>query len=378
MGLIVGIDASRCRSGGAQSHIIGILNTLVPERHGICSVHIWSYASLLAKVPNRPWLTKHNPEFLERSLISQLWWQAVLLSREAKAVQCDVLFAADASTVCSFHPMVVLSQDMLSYEPGVMQHFGWGISRLRLRVILFVQNCAFKRAQGVIFLTRYAGRVIQNSCGKLEKVAYIPHGIDDVFESVERIPASAMHDMPSIRCLYVSNAAPYKHQWQVVKAVELLRSEGYPIDLELVGGGSGAAQRRLDKQIALSDPYRIYVTQKDFVRQEKLTDILRQADIFVFASSCENMPVTLLEGMAAGLPIACSNRGPMPEVLEDGGVYFDPERPTEIAAAIRSLIDDNTMCNRLSRRAKELSNQFTWARCSFETFKFLVEHRAHQ
>ena len=35
------------------------------------------------------------------------------------------------------------------------------------------------------------------------------------------------------------------------------------------------------------------------------------------------MPNTLVEAMASGLPIACSDRGPMPEVLGDGGVLFD-------------------------------------------------------
>jgi len=44
----------------------------------------------------------------------------------------------------------------------------------------------------------------------------------------------------------------------------------------------------------------------------------------------------LVEAMASGLPIACSNRGPMPEVLGDAGVYFDPEDPHDIARALRT------------------------------------------
>jgi glycosyltransferase involved in cell wall biosynthesis len=52
------------------------------------------------------------------------------------------------------------------------------------------------------------------------------------------------------------------------------------------------------------------------------------------------MPNILLEAMAAGLPIACSNRGPMPEVLGTAGLYFNPENPAEIACAIRTVIDE--------------------------------------
>ena len=56
----------------------------------------------------------------------------------------------------------------------------------------------------------------------------------------------------------------------------------------------------------------------------------KDADLGVFASSCENLPIILIEKMASGLPIACSNKGPMPEVLGSAGVYFDPENSYEI------------------------------------------------
>ena len=85
------------------------------------------------------------------------------------------------------------------------------------------------------------------------------------------------------------------------------------------------------------------------------------------------MPVTLLEAMAAGLPIACSSRGPMPEVLEDGGVYFDSEDPDSIAAAIEDLITDPRKRTRLAARAKELSHQYSCPRCARETFSFIAQ-----
>jgi glycosyltransferase involved in cell wall biosynthesis len=100
---------------------------------------------------------------------------------------------------------------------------------------------------------------------------------------------------------------------------------------------------------------------------------LASNDLFVFASSCENLPVTLLEAMAVGLPIACSNRGPMPEVLEDGGVYFDPENAVSIANAVEQIIVDSTLRTRIATKAKSLSEQYSWARCADETWKFIVE-----
>jgi glycosyltransferase involved in cell wall biosynthesis len=365
----LGIDASRNRSGGAIAHLTGILSAGSPIDHGFSTVHVWSYRNLLDRLPERPWLVKHAPPALEAGLPSQLLWQATSLRRSALEAGCDVLFTTDASTFCRFSPSVVLSQDMLSYEPGVMASFGYGRARARLLAILFAQNAAFRRADGVIFLTRYVGRVIQESCGRLSNVAYVPHGVDDSFRS----PPRAKQETSPVKCVYVSNAEMYKHQWVVVEAIELLRKRGHPVTLDLIGGGDGPAQALLDAQIRRSDPHGEYVTQVGKVPSSQLPALLSDADIFVFASSCENMPVTLLEGMACGLPIACSDRGPMPEVLEDGGVFFDPENPESVAAAIEQLLGDPDLRMRVARRAHELAGQYTWARCADETFDFIAQ-----
>ena len=85
------------------------------------------------------------------------------------------------------------------------------------------------------------------------------------------------------------------------------------------------------------------------------------------------MPNTLIEGMSSGLPIACSNRGPMPEILKDGGVYFDPENVEEIEKAILKIIVDPFERMSISKKALELSNFYNWKRCSRETFEYLIE-----
>lgn len=371
--IAVGIDASRCRSGGAQAHIYGIISEGNPFAYGIREVHLWAPSSLLERLPDRPWLVKHNPQHLERSLAKQLWWQATLLSKMLKQANCDVLFTADASTLCRFRPMVVLSQDMLSYEPGVMRYFGFGYERLRLLAILWLQNTAFRRAAGVIFLTQYTGSLIQKSCGSLQRVAYIPHGVSDKFRSTQPLrPWPLTNDRP-IRLLYISPVLQYKHQWQVVKAVGLLRKFGYNLNLTLLGGGSGAAQRQLNAQVAESDPEKQFVKQVGSIPYDAIPGYLADTDIFIFASSCENMPVTLLEAMASGLPIACSDRGPMPEVLEDAGEFFDPEDPESIAAALEILLVDSEMRQQLASCAKALSERYSWARCASETWSFIVK-----
>lgn len=155
--------------------------------------------------------------------------------------------------------------------------------------------------------------------------------------------------------------------------MEIIRNKGIDLQLDLVGGGKGKARDLLERQINKSDPDNLFVEQHEFLPRKILPGFLSNADLFIFASSCENMPNTLIEAMAAGLPIACSNRGPMPEVLKNGGVYFNPEDPVSIAKAIDDLIKNGTKRAVLSKRAKELSRQYSWKRCAHETFSFIVK-----
>jgi glycosyltransferase involved in cell wall biosynthesis len=371
MGIVVGIDASRNRSGGAKVHLSGILHNGDPAAHGIDTVHVWSYRSLLAALPDVPWLVKHSPPALEGSLLRQVWWQYHHLPGEARARGCRVLLNTDAGTVCPFRPSAVMSRDMLSYEPGEMRRYGASKARLRLILLRYIQASSLKRADAAIFLTNYAARVIQTVTGPLARVSIIPHGLGAGFRR-----AAAASDWPQprerpIRCLYVSNAAMYKHQWNVVRAIGVLRERGFDIALVLAGGGSGRAQTLLDRTIEEIDPQREFVQTLGFVQHDELPALLASADLFVFASSCENMPNTLVEAMAAGLPIACSDRGPMPEILQEAGVYFDPEDVPSIADAVARIVSDPELRTRIAERARTLSGQYSWERCAKETWTLL-------
>ena len=369
----LGINASRARSGGAVAHLVGVLKEARPIDFGIEKVHIWGYRTLLDALPEQPWLIKHAPAELDFSLLRQMLWERFHLPKELSKSGCSILLNVDAGSVCRFKPAITMSRDMLSYEPGEIERYGMSKARLRLIALRYVQNASMRAADGVIFLTHYAADIIQRSCGKLVNVAHVPHGVGEQFQVSENKPQWPSEEEREISCLYISNALPYKHQWYVVDAIAQLRKRGIKLKLTLVGGGEGTAQARLERQITKSDPTNEFVTQREFVPQHTLPDFLAQADLFIFASSCENMPNTLVEAMAAGIPIACADRGPMPEVLQDGGVYFDPENPESIAAAILNLITNSDRRTRLAARAKELSRQYSWPRCADETFAFIAQ-----
>lgn len=367
--IVVGIDASRNRSGGAIRHLVGILGSGDPRAHGIAEVHVWSYPALLDSLGNPEWLVKHNPPALSGGILGQVWWQRHHLPREVRKAGVDILLNTDAGTVCRSRPAVVMSRDMLSYEPGEMSRYWFSAWWLRLLALRYIQAWSLRKADGAIFLTRYAADVIQRVTGRIHRIAIVPHGVGSEFRDAQTCRRPS--DGP-LRCLYVSPVDLYKHQWHVVRAIAELRHRGHNVTLTLTGGGDPRAERLLANELRRSDPRGEFVTQIGFLRQDKLPATLAEADVFIFASSCENMPNTLVEAMATGLPIASSDRGPMPEVLQDAGLYFDPENASSIAAAIERMLDPDLRAE-LGRRASAGAARYSWARCAAETWAFLRE-----
>jgi glycosyltransferase involved in cell wall biosynthesis len=376
MNFVVAIDASRNRSGGAIAHLRGILGASDPRKYGVSAVHVWSYEALLDQLPNSPWLVKHSPKELNSSLLMQMWWQYRQLPVEVARARCDVLLSTDAGTVCHFEPDIVMSRDMLSFEGKEMLRYPpFSFSRIRLWLLKWLQVRSLRKANGALFLTQYAADVIQSYTGKLNAVRIVPHGIGDNFRR-ENIPSGWTSRGGTIKCTYVSNADLYKHQWHVVEAMGMLRKAGFEVCLSLVGAGSGSAVNKILDTVKRVDPERSFVEVLPAQKHEIISQYLFESDVFVFASSCENMPNTLVEAMAAGLPIACSDRGPMPEVLQGGGVYFNPEDAASIFEAVKSIIENQSLRTQIAKVALERSKLFSWRRCAEETWRYLGDIHA--
>ena len=63
----------------------------------------------------------------------------------------------------------------------------------------------------------------------------------------------------------------------------------------------------------------------------------------------------------------------MPEILKNGGIYFDPENPNTISAALETLIRDTSQRQTLAAQAKKLASEHSWERCAENTFAFLAQ-----
>ncbi len=371
----VGIDASNLRSIGGVTHLVELLGAARPYEHGITHVVVWAGRDLLEKIASRPWLQGIYDPMLDRSLAVRQYWQTVRLPRLARQA-CNILFVPGGICRGSLIPTVTMSQNMLPFERAEMRRYGASWMFLKLYLTRLSQSRTFRHADGLIFLNEYARATIMQQT-KLQPGRWmiVPHGVDTRFRLAPRPqkPLSTYANDKPFKLLYVSTVDVYKHQWNVAEAVAQLRREGMPIELDLVGSAYPPALRRLRKVLSRVDPRRDFIHYRGTVPFSELAHCYHRADSFVFASSCENMPKILLEAMASGLPIACSRRGPMPEILGDGGAYFDPDRPEVITRALKILLEDPSLRERYAWAGYERAQTYSWDRCARDTLNFIAQ-----
>jgi len=162
--------------------------------------------------------------------------------------------------------------------------------------------------------------------------------------------------------LCVAQKRPYKGQERLVRALT-----GLPEDVVLVVPGAAtdyeARLRRIAEELGMSSR----VVFPEWVSDEDLEGLYRLATCFVLASEIEGFGLPVLEAMARGLPVACSDRSSLPEVAGDAAVLFDPADQDEVAAAVRSLLDDEGLRGKMVEVGLTRAAGFTWARTAQET-----------
>lgn len=374
--LVVGIDGANIRGGGTVTHLVEILRVADPGRHGIVRVVLWGGEGLIAAIDDKPWLIKKSPSALNRGFLRRTLWQLFSLSKEAKVEQCDLLFVPGGAYAGSFRPVVAMSQNLLPFELTEMRRYKLSRNLLRLWLLRLTQSRTLKLADGTIFLTNFARDTVLRMTGSSSgETSIIPHGLGTRFRMAPKTqrPITEYTSAKPYQLLYVSTIDEYKHQWHVVEAVAALRQKGYPLALDLVGSAYAPSLLRLKATINRLDPNNDWICYHGAVPYAELHQRYAQADLGIFASSCENMPIILLETMGMGLPIACSHRGAMPEVLGDAGVYFDPENPEDIAQALSTLIDAKDLRTEKAAASFKAAQVFSWEKCATETFSFLAK-----
>jgi glycosyltransferase involved in cell wall biosynthesis len=180
---------------------------------------------------------------------------------------------------------------------------------------------AARSADRVIVISEFVRRRAVEGLGLDEsRVVTVPLGVDTT-----SLRPAARPKEPFL--LYPAKLWPHKNHPRLFEAFAELRRERPGLRLVLTGGGGHG---RLPEG----------VEDRGHVPRAAVVDLLQRASGLVFPSLYEGFGLPPLEAMACGCPVACSDRGALPEVVGDAARLFDPEDPSSIVTAVSELLDD--------------------------------------
>jgi glycosyltransferase involved in cell wall biosynthesis len=130
---------------------------------------------------------------------------------------------------------------------------------------------------------------------------------------------------------------------------------------------------KLRRKLSIVDPDSSWARYHGVVKYEELPAIYKNYDFAIFASSCENLPNIVLETMASGLPLLSSDIGPMPDIIKDGGIYFNPVSIEDIKEKLLEGINNPTRLLNKAIIAKQIALNYSWENTAKETIAYLTE-----
>lgn len=369
------IDASNIVDGGGLNHLRELLNKPDFESKEISKIVIWSSENTLKLIPDSTKVIKKTNPFLNSGKLKRFLWQIFYSKGEFQENGIELVFVPGGIFLGSYQiPVISMSQNMLLFEWREMARYGFSSGFLRLFFLFFLQSYTFIRSKSILFLTEYAKNTITKRLRlNPNQSVVIPHGINDKFSnSVHK--AETIEKKGRFHLLYVSFIGMYKHQWKVVEAVSVLRDMGYDLHLTLVGKVVDTkAGKLLNASLKKYDPNGKFVIHKTNINYEQIHKEYKNADLFIYASSCENMPMILMEAMRSSLPILSSKMGPMPEILGEAGEYFDPTNAMDLAKKLDSVLNRKKRLGEMAEIAYRKSLAFTWKNTQKLTFSYFMK-----
>lgn len=291
------------------------------------------------------------------------------LANLARLVRKHEAFAAFTPSGIAAHgldvPQIVFCQNPWALVPAAR--------RRRDAFKAWLQRRAYHRAMRVaramVFLSRYMQEAYRQNAGCRERwgaVAYAGVG-EAVHVSSPDIPRR-----PG-QILCVSVMAPHKNAETLVRAFRTVFAVHPESRLVIAGSWPDPAYEREIRALADSLGLRTAVEFAGFVSRERLDRLYAESRVFCLMSRCESFGIPAIEAQRFGTPVVSSTVCAIPEICGEGGIFLDPDDEPGVAAALRTLLEDDAEWRRLSAAARANAERFSWSRGSAPLVELIEE-----
>jgi glycosyltransferase involved in cell wall biosynthesis len=230
-----------------------------------------------------------------------------------------------------------------------------------------------RRAAKILTGTEVARASILKVYGDLEedKVVVVPYAAASEFRPLSRDAAARAveerHALQGPFILSVGDIQPRKNHIGLIKAFAKL-VKAYPQlkhKLVLVGKPTWFAAKveEAARESGVADRIRFM----GFVPDAELLQLYNACDVFVFPSFYEGFGLPVLEAMACGRAVVCSDASALPEVVDGAAILFDPYSVDKMVRAIGDILVDPELRGRMERLGLQRAAHFSWQKTAERT-----------
>ncbi len=305
---------------------------------------------------------------------SRLGWELGGLLRQDKP---DLVHVQYTAPLRGNAPIIVTVHDVSFLEHP--NYFTW-TRRAQLRHTV---ARTVKRAARVLTVSEFSRDAILRSYDiSPDKVRVIPNAANPDFRVIGREKAQRMVaerlNMQEPFVLSVGDLQPRKNQIGLIEAFARMISARPQIKHHLVLTGKETWFTPKVREAAIASGFAGRIHFTGFVSDDRLLELYNACDCFVFPSFYEGFGLPILEAMACGRAVACSNTAAMPEVADGAGILFDPHSVEEIERAMADILLDPELRARKERLGLQRAATFSWqksARATLDVYREVVEER---
>lgn len=283
------------------------------------------------------------------------------LGRMVRYDRPDLIHVQYTAPLFTKIPTVVTVHDV-----SFLKHPEFFTSPRRSQLLVTVARTV-KRAARILTVSQFSCDAIMDAYNvPASRITVVPNAANPEFRVIGRESAQKAarehlgFDAPFV--LSVGDLQPRKNQIGLIAAFSKLLSDHPRLKhhLVLTGKETWFTPKVRDAARNCGFAERIHFT--GFISDSALLQLYNACECFVFPSFYEGFGLPILEAMACGRAVACSNTSAMPEVADGAGLLFDPHRVEEITRAMRDLMLESELRGRMERLGLQRAAAFTWKR----------------
>lgn len=369
-------DPKKAGVGYYTLNVLRALSRLEPKNHNYTLYlrSAWSSSKETSFAHNPP---EHSHVWKFRVLPAPVLWAQLRLPLELWCHPQSVYFFPTAVLPLLYQP----SRSVITIHDVAFLFFPECFSFGLRSWLALACKIGIARAKKVITVSEATRQDVLTHYGVApEKVVTIHHGIHERFRkfdesfrpAIEQTTRKYRIQHPYILC--IGTLQRRKNIPRLLQAFYLLKQQ-YHIPHQLVLVGQKYSD--LPEHEILSTINRLMLNQDviwpGYIDEEEMPLLLNGAELFVLPSLYEGFGMPLVEAMACGVPVACSNTSSLPEVVGDAGMLFDPDDVDSIASTIYQLVTMERLLEKLRAKGLQRARKFSWDTCARKTLDVLEE-----